>query len=314
MVDKLERKIKVAAVQMASQDGMVAENIKKAEAFVREAAESGAKLVVLPEFMPEGYRLTSELWDLAETLDGETASWLKKMAKQFELYIGTSFLEYDNGEYYNTFALAEPSGEIAGWVRKRSPSIWEAYFFKGYKGKQYIDTKIGRIGVGICFDNHTYEVGKAIAESEVDIMLMPHSYCVPTVKNKMVTEKDIERLNGLPSMIARMYNELFGIPVVLINKSGLWDSPIPTNIIPKMDGYAFSGRSCIIDSSGEVKRELDSSEGIAVAEVALLPSHKRKSAVPKYSRYLCAGPAGREITRIMEFMGSVSYNKNKKKK
>lgn len=308
------QKVKVAAIQMISQDGRVQENLQRAESFIIKAAEEGARLVVLPEFMPQGYRLTPEIWETAETLQGQTAEWLKQLARELGIYIGTSFLEYEGKDYYNTFILAAPGGEIAGWVRKRSPSIWEAYFFKGYKGKQYIDTEIGRIGVGICFDNHTDEVGKNISESNVDIILMPHSNCVPVEPNKLVTEKDIERLNGLPSMIARMYNGFFGVPVVMVNKSGAWDSPLPTNILPKMGEYSFSGRSCIIDANGEVKAELDDREGIAISEVTLDKQQKKKSELPKYSRYLYPGPAGREITRLLELMGKISYIFNKKKR
>lgn len=300
-------RLTAAAIQMISQDGNIKENLDRAETFLKQAAEKGATLIVFPEFMPLGYRLTRELWDFAESMDGNTVTWLKRVAKQYGVYVGTSFLERAGNRYYNTFALTEPGGTIAGCVRKRNPSIWEAYFFQGYRGKQYIDTPLGRIGVGICFDNHTYEVGRQIAESNVDIMLMPHSYCIPTSTNKMVSREDLERLSGLPSSVARLYNQLFGIPVILVNKSGAWDSPLPTNLIPKMDGYAFSGRSCVICADGTIAAELDAEEGIALAEVQLNPAAKKQGVVPKYSRYLYPGPAGREITRVLECFGKISY-------
>lgn len=301
------RKVTVAAVQMTSLDGKIQENLRKAETMVQMAAKAGANLVVFPEFMPQGYRLTPELWDAAETMNGDTIQWLQRVSQQLGIYVGTSFLERDGKDYFNTFALSAPDGKIAGCIRKRNPSIWEAYFFKGFKGKHHIDTEIGRIGVAICFDNHTYEVCKLISESNIDIMLMPHSYCVPNSTNKLVTEADIDRLKGLPTSVAKLYNTLLGIPVVMVNKSGPWDSPVPTNIIPKMDKYAFSGRSCIIDADGAMIRELDDREGIAISDVLLNDSLKKKSRIPKYSRYIYPGPAGREITRAMELMGKVSY-------
>jgi predicted amidohydrolase len=51
--------------------------------------------------------------------------------------------------------MANPSGKIIGIVRKRYPSLWEAYFFKGSPGEHTFETDFGRVGVGICFDNHT---------------------------------------------------------------------------------------------------------------------------------------------------------------
>ena len=306
-------RLTAAAVQMTSQDGNMQENLNRAETSLKSAAEQGATLIVFPEFMTQGYRLTRELWDCAEPMDGSTVAWLKRVAKQYGVYVGTSFLERAGKRYYNTFALAGPGGTIAGWVRKRNPSIWEAYFFQGYRGKQYIDTPLGRIGVGICFDNHTYEVGKEIANSNVDIMLMPHSYCIPSTTNQMVTREDLDRLSGLPSSVARLYNGLFGIPVVLVNKSGAWDSPLPTNLLPKMEGYAFTGRSCIIRADGSVASELDDAEGIALSEVLLNPAAKKQGVVPKYSRYLYPGPAGREITRVLELFGKISYRVHRKR-
>jgi N-carbamoylputrescine amidase len=141
--------------------------------------------------------------------------------------------------------------------------MWEAYFFKGEKGPQYIDTEIGRIGVGICFDNHTYEIASAISESKIDLMLMPPSYCTPTAENKMTSKADIIRLNNLPCQVARLYNDLFGVPVIMCNKSGAWDSPVPNKILGVHRNFSFSGRSMIIDSDGVVKVELEAEEAIA---------------------------------------------------
>jgi N-carbamoylputrescine amidase len=305
--------IKVAAIQMTSRDGCTQDNLAHAQTLLERAVAEGAELIVFPELMSQGYRLTPALWELAEDRNGQTTTWLKHVAKNHGVYVGTSFLERAGNRYYNTFALADPQGAIAGWVRKRNPSIWEAYFFEGYRAQHYIDTDIGRIGVGICFDNHTYEVASQIANSDVDLMLMPHSYCIPTETSKMVTRADLDRLATLPANAAKLYQSLFGVPIVLINKSGAWDSPLPTNLLPKMKGYAFTGRSCIIAADGRFLSQLGDEEGIALSEVLLDTAAKRRSVVPKHSRYIYPGPAGREITRVMEFFGKLSYLMHKKR-
>jgi predicted amidohydrolase len=61
--------------------------------------------------------------------------------------------DYEEG-FFNTFVLTAPTGEEAGRVRKQFPAIWEAYFFKGDLGSHVIETALGKIGVGICFDSH----------------------------------------------------------------------------------------------------------------------------------------------------------------
>jgi len=72
--------------------------------------------------------------------------------------------------------LANPLGEVSGRVRKQSPAIWEAYFFKGELGSHAIETTFGKIGVGICFDNQTADVAAILSRQSVDLVLMPHSY------------------------------------------------------------------------------------------------------------------------------------------
>jgi N-carbamoylputrescine amidase len=297
----------VAAAQMICQDGDIGANLSRAEGFVRGAVAQGAHLLIFPEFMSTGYRLTSQIWDMGEPFDGPTVRWLKEMAARYHLYVGASFMESDGCDFLNTFALGAPNGQIAGAIRKRFPSLWESYFFKGCDCINTIDTELGRLGVGICFDNHTADVADAIYESNVDMMLMPHSYCTPTQVTATVSAEDIARLNDLPCRVARQYNELFGIPVVLANKSGAWNSPVPPTFLGQPWGYTFSGRSAIIAADGSVRAQLGTDEGLAVAEVTLDPCMKRHTRPTHYGRYIYPGPIGREALRVVEFSGRLSY-------
>ena len=301
------KQIVVAAAQITCQEGAVQENLVHATALAAEAHALGAQLLLFPEFMPQGYLLTPALWDAAEPFDGPTTCWLRATARRLSLYVGTSFLEVRNGDFLNTFALAEPAGAIIGAVRKRNPSLWEAYFFKGERGAPYLDTDLGRIGVGICFDNHTHEVASAVAAANIDLMLMPHSYCTPTVPTKLTSQADIDRLNGLPGRVARLYNGWFGVPVVMCNKSGAWDSPVPDHTLGVPNGFRFSGRSLILDADGNMRGELGDEEAVLVGVVTLDPTLKRQGRPPKYSRYIYPGSAGREIIRLMEWRGQMSY-------
>ena len=228
--------------------------------------------------------------------------------------MGTSFLEARNGDFLNTFTLAEPGGKLVGVVRKRNPSLWETYFFKGEHGAPYLDTDLGRIGVGICFDNHTYEVASAVAAANIDLMLMPHSYCTPTAPTRLTSQADIDRLNGLPGRVAQLYNTWFGVPVLMCNKSGAWNSPVPDHMLGTPQDFRFSGRSLLLDADGAVRGELGEEEAVLVGAVTLDPALKRQSRPPKYSRYVYPGSPGREIIRLMEWRGRMSYAFSKTRK
>jgi len=305
------KQLTLAAAQITCQDGSISENLDRATGMAKQAHEQGAQLILFPEFMPQGYRLTPELWDAGEPFDGPTTRWLSETARTLGIYIGTSFLEASGGHFFNTFALADPSGKIAGTVCKRNPSMWEAYYFKGKRGAPYIDTDLGRIGVGICFDNHTYEVASAISQSNIDLVLMPHSYCTPTQPTQMTSQEDIDRLNNLPVRVAGMYNEWFGVPVVMCNKSGAWDSPVPNIILGVPKDFRFSGRSIIPDTDQTARGRLGDEEAVLIGTVTLDASKKKQSRPPKYSRYIYPGPLGREIIRLMELHGSLRYTFNK---
>ena len=308
--------IQVSVAQISCVDGEVEKNLAHAHEMASEAHKKNAELLLFPEFMSQGYRLTQEIWNSAEPFDGPTTSWLTSAAKQFNMFIGSSFLEVNKGHFLNTFAFAEPSGKIIGVVRKRYPSMWEAYFFKGFKGKNVFNTDFGRVGVGICFDNHTYKVATTIAKDNPDLVLMPHSYCTPTNPNKITTINDIERLNGLPLTVAYHYNKTLGVPIILCNKSGNWNSPVPNKMFGTPSNFKFSGRSTIIDADGVTLSLLDDKEAIGFGEVNLDPSFRRSNLFPKHSRYIYPGPAGREIIRLMELQGRMNYflSRQRKKK
>jgi N-carbamoylputrescine amidase len=306
--------LSLAAAQITCQDGKVQENLARATTMAEQAQAQGAQLVLFPEFMPQGYLLTSALWDSAEPFNGPTTRWLSETARRLGIYLGTSFLEARNGHFLNTFALAEPSGKIVGAVRKRNPSMWEAYFFKGERGNPYLDTDLGRIGVGICFDNHTHELASTMMQSKIDLMLMPHSYCTPTQPTKLTSQEDIDRLNSRPGLVARLYNEWFGVPVLMCNKSGAWDSPVPDTTLGIPKDFRFSGRSVLLNADGTLRGELGDEESVLVGTVSLDPALKKQTQPPKYSRYIYPGSPGREIIRLMEWRGSLSYTFSKLRK
>jgi N-carbamoylputrescine amidase len=304
----------VAVAQMACVDGQVDVNLNHASQLTLESAQKGAELVLFPEFMSQGYRLTTEIWNSAEPFDGPTTRWLCAAARKSNVFVGSSFLEANQGHFLNTFTMASPSGRIIGVVRKRYPSMWEAYFFKGSPGQHTFETDFGRVGVGICFDSHTHTVASILAASSPVLILMPHSYCTPTIPDKKVSQADIDRLNMLPGQVAHLYNNLFNVPVLMCNKTGSWDSPVPNKILGTPKGFSFSGRSTILDSDGTTIVELGNQESVGFGQVKLNPELKKKSSIPRHGRYIYPGPIGRKIIRFIEWRGSVSYAFNKYRK
>ena len=297
------RSLRVAAVQMPCRLGAIDDNLAAAGRLADDAASQGARLILFPELMSSGYAWDAAAWSAAEPTAGPTARWLADVARTLGVWVGTSYLEAAGADFWNTFVLAAPGGSEAGRVRKEFPSMDEARVFRGAPGSHVIETPIGRIGVGICFDAHTAVVARALMAADVDLVLAPHCYCVPREASRLVSRKDIGRLVDTVAGIAPSYARLLGVPAVVTNRVGDWD-------VPKGSGFVFPGQATIADSDGAVRGHLADTAGVLVADVALDPARKVHTAVPAFGRYIYPGPPGRELLRLIEWRGRRQYEKS----
>src|SRR5215510_5978513 len=163
------RSLRIAVVQMQSRDHDIDGNLKRATVFAEKAAAQGARLILFPELMATGSYLYFDTWDSAEPKRGKTVQWLKSTSERLGVWLGTSFLEADEADFYDTFVLTTPQGEEAGRVRKQVPAGPEAYFFRGDVGSHIIETSIGRIGIGICAENYYCFLASQMLQQSVDL-------------------------------------------------------------------------------------------------------------------------------------------------
>lgn len=300
------RKLRVAAVQMACELSQTQQNLSRATAFVEQAAVAGAELILLPELMPGGYTLTEAIWDTAEPFDGTTTRWLRALAKRLRAYIGTSFVEADGEDFYNTFVLASPEGQIAGRVRKNPPASFEAYFFRAGDDRHWIDTAVGRIGVGICYENALYERYAELQDARIDLYLRPFSGASFQAKFP-IRQKDVEFLNSALRDGTAETAKVMGIPVVMSNKIGRLVTRLPAGF-PAQD-VEFPGFSAVADSDGVLLSQLPSGrEGVAVGDVVMDPIRKAKQRVaPIHGPWTTAMPWWAVVWRFTQWMGERSY-------
>ncbi len=260
--------LRLAAIQMPSIDGDVAANLAVAERWLNEAASAGAELVLFPEFMPIGYHLGPDIWQSAETLNGTTVTWIRAQSQRHGVWLATTLLEVEGEDFYNTFVLTNPKGQLAGTVRKEVPAGAEAYFFRGESNNHVIDTELGRIGVMICYENYLSQVANKIAAAEVDLLLMPFSF-------PRVVGGETQPLPG--RVYARYYSQQLGVPSIASHKVGRWRSPVPGFPGYLVEGH-FPGLSAIANGAGELVAEAGTEAGFVVAAVTLDPNQKKAMA------------------------------------
>ncbi|HWQ96402.1 MAG TPA: carbon-nitrogen hydrolase family protein [Candidatus Methylomirabilis sp.] len=304
MMKEKVRIIRVASVQMESKDCCVDFNLKRATIFAEQAAKENAQIVLFPELMPTGYLLSKKIWDAAEPKEGATVIWLRQTSKNLKLWLGTSFLEADGKDFYNTFVLTNPDGEDIIRVRKQTPAAMESYFFKGEKGVHSVDTELGRIGIGICYEGWRSYWSNLMHQELPDLILMPLS--VPIFReNYYTSKKNIEDglfiLKSLPQQIAQK----FGVPVVMANKCGVWKTSLPFPF--GVQDTTFPGFSQIIDSDGTIKKRLTNNEGIIVENVVLDTPRKFKTPDKNYGRWSIKVPSYFNFMAIGEAIGKICY-------
>lgn len=274
----MPRKILVAAVQMNCQPGEVEKNLAHAETMITDAADQGAVLVLLPELMPSGYMATEEIWNSAESINGRSVKWLLSTAKNFGIYLGFSFLEAEGEDFYNSFVLASPDGKLIGRVRKNPPASIEAYFYKAGSDPHVIETEIGRIGVGICYENLLYDQMCFLHDENVDLVLSPAAAGRP----KPFIPGDVKRFENMLIDGRAILAKTLAAPVVMANRVGPLETDLPGNL-PYLKS-SFPGLSSIVDDDGTVKAELGDAEGIIVASVHLGRKTERKNKPTRYGK------------------------------
>ena len=178
----MTRELTVAAVQMAMVDGDVAANVATATRLVREAAKRGARLILVPELFEDRYFCEdqrAEHLSKARPLAGHpTVEHFAALARELKVVLPVSFYERSGNELFNSCAIIDADGSILGVYRKShipdGPGYSEKYYFRpGDTGFRVWDTAVGRIGVGICWDQWFPEVARAFALAGAELILYP---------------------------------------------------------------------------------------------------------------------------------------------
>ncbi len=175
------RKLTVAATQMAC-DWDEAANIAQADSLVREAKAAGADLVLLQELFATPYFCQDqrhEFFALARPLDGNPLiAHFAGLARELGVVLPVSYFERAGQVYFNSLAVIDADGTVLGNYRKShipdGPGYTEKFYFSpGDTGFRVWNTKVGRIGVGICWDQWFPEAARSMALQGAEILLYP---------------------------------------------------------------------------------------------------------------------------------------------
>jgi N-carbamoylputrescine amidase len=263
-----DRVIEVGLVQM-SMSADADENLRKAVARVAEAKGRGADVVCLPELYRSPYFCQKEdarLFDLAEPVPGPSTEALGRAAREAGVVVVAPIFEKRAaGLYHNSAAVLDTTGEVAGLYRKMhipdDPSFYEKFYFTpGDLGFRAIDTRKGKIGTLICWDQWYPEGARLTALQGAVVLFYPTAIgWHPHEKAEHgVPQRDAWRTIQRGHAIAN------GVYVAVVNRVG---HEIPPEGGP---GLEFWGSSFVADPFGIVVAEASTDrEEILIAKVDL---------------------------------------------
>ena len=251
--------VRVAATQCAFTDNL-AENVARVEALVRGAAARGAQVILPSELFESTYFCREEkdaFFDWAKPAEGHpTIVRFQRLAQELGVVLPVSFFERDGQAFYNSLAMVDADGSMLGIYRKShipdGPGYEEKFYFRpGNTGFKVWDTRFGKLGVGICWDQWYPECARAMMLMGADILFYPTAIGTEP-ENPDLDTKDLWQR----AMIGHAVSNV--VPVVASNRIGM------------EGGQTFYGHSFIANHRGEKVAELGRTEtDVLVAELDL---------------------------------------------
>jgi len=247
-----ERAVRAAAIQMSMEES-VERNMQTALERIRDAADQGARLICLPELFRSRYFCQSEdaeLFALAEPVPGPSCEQLEAVSKELDVVVVASLFERRaSGIYHNTAAVFDGRDGYVGMYRKMhipdDPRYYEKFYFTpGDLGFKCFPTRVGNVGVLICWDQWYPEAARLTALAGADVLVYPTAIgWHPEEKAALGAQQ-----HAAWQTIQRSHAIANGSYVLSINRTGFEPGP-------DGGGIEFWGRSFVAGPSGELLAE-----------------------------------------------------------
>mgnify|MGYP000593229224 CR=1 FL=1 len=248
------RKVKVAAVQMRCTRDVNA-NIANAEGLVRKAAADGAQIILLPELFERQYFCQErqyEYYEFAKPVEeNDAVKHFAKVAEELKVVLPISFYEKDGKRLFNTVAILDADGTNLGIYRKThipDDHYYQEkfYFTPGDTGFRIFETRYGKIGIGICWDQWFPESARCMALQGAELLFYPTA----------IGSEPILECDSMPHWRRCMQGHAAAnlMPVIAANRIGKEVVEPDTENGGQKSALTFYGSSFLTDETGELKK------------------------------------------------------------
>jgi predicted amidohydrolase len=227
MTTEISNQIIVAGIQFDPKIGLVRENRVRILSLIDEAAGQGAKLVVFPECALSGYVFDDldEARMASERVPGPSTDAITTVCKELGVYAVVGMLEDGGDAIYNSAVLCGPEGLVGVYRKTHLPFLGvDKLTALGPDPYRVYETRIGRIGMLICYDLRFPEAARCLTLAGADIIALPTNWP--------------QGADSSPDFVAQtraVENRVF---LVAVNRAG------------EECGVRFIGKSQIVDPGG----------------------------------------------------------------
>jgi N-carbamoylputrescine amidase len=175
--------MRMALVQQHATDDR-ANNLQRGLDAARRAALNGAALVAYPElaftrFYPQAPP-TGDVRTLAEPVPGPTTEAFASLARELGVVFVLNVFERDGDATYDCSPVIDADGRLLGGTRMVHitdyPCFHEQQYYRpSTLGAPVFDTRVGRVGVAICYDRHFPEYMRALALNGASLVVVPQA-------------------------------------------------------------------------------------------------------------------------------------------
>ncbi len=175
----MNKNISVGLIQMRSSIGDITENVEKAVKYIESASEKGADIICFPELFITGYNMDAkELFSMENINEtyGYAIDKLTKIASEKKIHLIVPIAYTSGDKRINGAVFIDDDGKIIGQYGKTHLFSKESNNFESGDSIDVFDTKLGRIGIMICYDAGFPEVCRIMALNDAEIVFCPSAW------------------------------------------------------------------------------------------------------------------------------------------
>jgi len=245
--------MRIACVQTDVRYGDAIANAASAEAHLRELAGQQVELVLFPEAFLTGYcaATSQSAAAIAIPRDDAAIERVRNLCEELNILAAMGFAEADGEKLFNAAVLFEPGRGPRFYRKTHLPFLGMDRFMEPGNELPLFDTRLGKLGVLVCYDLRPPEATRSLALAGAEILLLPTNWPIGA-------ETSADHI-----AIARAAeNRIF---VATCNRIGT------------ENGFTFIGRSKIIAPSGKVLAEANDREAVLIADIDLSDARNKRT-------------------------------------